>query len=418
MRHDAGPRAVILGANHPSALAAVRSLGRAGIPVVAVDHDPGAKVFGSRYLAGRHVVRGDEASVLASLEELGRDGGGLLIPTSDEYLALVSRNFERLSRLFVSTVPPWDVMQPLMHKPRSYELAREIGLDIPRFYVPEDADALERILASLDFHRHRYLLSRVDGADPGIVDPKTGRAIIGAGADAGAAREACLDILRRTGTLPMIVEIVPGEANTATGVVMVVDRRHEAVVCYCLRRMQLYPHAKLAAFVHPYTLGWNVYCETVHDDEAVEAAKRLVRHARFYGTVIVEFRRDATNGRLTFIKFDPRIERAAAISSVLGMDVSLALYKVFTEQPLDVPGDYPDGVAWIWITWYLNRLWENRSRSPFGRELLALVGKLPKVRADAYLSARDPMPFLTDCLGWARRWAGAARRRAARLRGA
>ena len=51
----ARPRAVVLGLEHPRAVAVVRSLGRRGIPVVGVERDPTARGRGSRYVS--QVVR-------------------------------------------------------------------------------------------------------------------------------------------------------------------------------------------------------------------------------------------------------------------------------------------------------------------------------------------------------------------------
>ena len=64
---------------------------------------------------------------------------------------------------------------------------------------------------------------------------------------------------------------------------MVVRRDQVPVVAYCVRRLQLRLYASDSRFVHPYELGANVYCESVHDDEAIEAASRLVQAARSTG---------------------------------------------------------------------------------------------------------------------------------------
>ena len=121
-------RAIILGIEHPRAVAAIQSLGRAGIPVIGVDHDPTALGFFSRYLKAKFLIEKHPAKTLALLEELGRDGG-MLMPTNDDYLILVSKNHERLSRCFVLTTPPWASLAPLMDIARCFRMAREVGID-------------------------------------------------------------------------------------------------------------------------------------------------------------------------------------------------------------------------------------------------------------------------------------------------
>jgi len=389
------PRAIVLGIEHPRGVAVVRSLGRRGVPVVAVEHDPRARGLGSRYLERCVLVDGNTTNTIAALETLGADGGGVLIPTNDRYLMLVSQHFDRLSRLFSITVPPWDVLEPLMNKPECYRLGHAAGLRTPRCYAPRDATELDRILASLDLDAQRYVLSaRLPGTVP--VDEVTGRMTTVAGDDADTIRARILAIAARTGDLPIIIEVVPGRSDRCVGVSMVVDRDHVPVVAYCVRRLQLQLYATGRAFIHPYEMGANVYCESVRDDEAVAAATRFVREAKFYGAITVEFRRDARDERLTLVKADPRVVRATALSTALGIDVSAALYDAFTGYRATTKTTYPEGIAWLWSTWYLDTVWANRHRAPLGPQLWAIVRNVHRLRAFAYLSLRDPRPALTD----------------------
>ena len=90
-------RAIILGiGHHPRCVATVRSLGRAGIDVIGVDHLPPATRSRSRYIKKKFFISSDTELASKALEDLGRDGGGLLVPTSDQYLFLVAKNYDRL----------------------------------------------------------------------------------------------------------------------------------------------------------------------------------------------------------------------------------------------------------------------------------------------------------------------------------
>jgi predicted ATP-grasp superfamily ATP-dependent carboligase len=398
----------VLGIEHPRGVAVARSLGRRGVRVVAVEHDPRARGLRSRYLERCVLVDDDPERTIATLETLGRDGGGVLIPTNDRYLMLVSRYHERLSRLFSVTVPPWDVLEPLLNKPECYRLGEAAGLRAPRCFAPRDAADLERIVAGLDLDSQRYVLSaRVPGTVP--VDEVTGRMTTIAGDDADTIRARCLSIAARTGDLPVIMEVIPGRSDRCVGVSMVVDRDHVPVVAYCVRRLQLQIYATGRAFIHPYEMGGNVYCETVRDDEAIEAATRLVRQARFHGAITVEFRRDARDDGLTLVKADPRVVRATALSPALGMDVSAALYDVFTGRRPAVAESYPAGVAWLWSTWYVDTVWANRHRASLTAQLWAIARNAHRIRAFAYLSLRDPRPALTDVARLVEKHAGSLR---------
>jgi predicted ATP-grasp superfamily ATP-dependent carboligase len=389
------PRAIVLGVEHPRGVAVVRSLGRQGVGVVAVEHDPLARGLRSRYLELRVLVDVTPAAALAALEALGAEDGGVLIPTNDHYLAIVSQHFERLSRWFSITVPPWNVLQPLMDKPQCYDLGRAAGLRTPRCFAPRDAAELDRIVAGLDLETQRYILSvRLPGTVP--IDAITGRMTMVADGGTEAIRARSLAVAARTGDLPILVEVVPGRSDRCVGVSLVVDRNHTPVIAYCVRRLQLQLYASDTRSIHPYEMGANVYCESVRDEEAVAAATRLVRQANFYGAITVEFRRDARDGQLTLIKADPRVVRATALSATLGLDVPTALYDVFSGRRREVALSYPEGRAWLWPTRYFDTVWANRRRAPLGPPVRAILGNVHRIRSFAYLSVRDPGPALAD----------------------
>jgi predicted ATP-grasp superfamily ATP-dependent carboligase len=403
------PRALVLGIEHPRGIAVVRSLGRRGIPVVGVERDPEARGRGSRYLQQVVMVEDGDAHTLSALEALAAAPADLLIPTNDHFLSLVSRHWTRLARHFTLTVPPWDVLERLMDKPSCYRLAEGTGLRTPRFVVPGDPAELDAAVSALDLGAQRYILSvRLPGDVP--ADSATGRMTTVAGEDAEAVRARCLAIAARTGELPMIVEVVPGRSDRCVGVSMVVGRDQVPVVAYCVRRLQLRLYASDSSFVHPYELGANVYCESVRDDEAIEATTRFVRAARFYGAITVEFRRDARDEGLTLIKVDPRVVRATSLSSALGLDVPAALYDVFTGAARPAAAGYPERVAWMWPAWYLHTVGQNRGRASLARQLWAVARNAHRIRAFAYLSVRDPRPALADLAQFARYWRASLRR--------
>src|SRR6185295_11382059 len=98
----------------------------------------------------------------------------------------------------------------------------------------------------------------------------------------------------------------PGAADSAIGVTMVVSARGEIILSYCVRRLRLATYKIGAGYVHPYELGSVVWCETVHDAEATEAAREVVKRLRFTGIITVEFRRDHADQSLYLMKIEPR----------------------------------------------------------------------------------------------------------------
>jgi predicted ATP-grasp superfamily ATP-dependent carboligase len=152
-------------------------------------------------------------------------------------------------------------------------------------------------------------------------------------------------------------------------------------------------------------LGANVYCESVRDEEAVAAAKKIIRAIEYIGAITVEFRRNLADNSLTFIKCDPRFVRATSLSKALGLDMTMALYKMYTRESARLaPQYYPEGVAWIWFSQYLEALWNNRDNLTVRKELFSLVKNIGRIKAYAFLDGGDPVPFLADFAWRGREW--------------
>ncbi|HEY1373805.1 MAG TPA: hypothetical protein VGH50_15140 [Candidatus Binatia bacterium] len=402
-------RAIILGGEHPRALAFVQSLGRAGIEVLVVHYSKSPLSFYSRYAARAFTIESTDEAALKLLDELA-PGGGMIVATNDQYMVFVAKHYDALARNYILTTPSWETLRTMTDLSRFYPAARACGLNTPDFFKPGDEREMRDYIARLDF-RHSYLLRTPPATAP--ADAATGRFTKVAGDSAAEAIDNSLEIYRRLGEFPLIVKVVPGEADRCIGVSMVVDRSGEVSALHAIRRLKLFTYSSGGRFLHPYSLGSNVFCESAHDDEAAAAATRLVRHLGYFGPITLEFRRDSTNEKLVLIKADPRPVRATVLSRALGCDVPLALYRVFTGGKAEAAPAYADGVAWLWVSQYLSSLAANRNNRPVARELLALLLNFRRVKSMANYSSGDPLPLLVEL----KRYSFAfARRRLSRLR--
>jgi predicted ATP-grasp superfamily ATP-dependent carboligase len=410
MRDSEPLPAIVVGLEHPRAVAVINSLGQMGVPVIGIDRKPPRRAGASRFLSKSHVATSRE-QVIELLLALG-ERGGVLIPTTDEYIIIVAQNWERLSERFRLSIPRWEVVEPLMDLAASYALAESVGLRTPRTFRPRDREELEAIVASLDLSERQYLLRTPAATVP--ADTRWSRYTRSAGADAGTMLERCQEIHGRLGAYPTIIEAVPLDSEQCIGVHLVADAEHETRVAYCLKRLTVVEHSRGRGFVHPYELGTHVFCTSVRDEEALDAARRFVRKAGYVGLIAVEFRRDPRDGALVFVKADVCLPRELNLGAALGIDAPAALYRTLTEAPQATRLSHREGVSWFWPSEYLSTLWANRSDGPVRRELLGLLRQLLRVRTMAYWNSSDPKPFLVDtglwlkvALGWSVRQAPA-----------
>ena len=110
-----------------------------------------------------------------------------------------------------------------------YRVAREVGVETPTFYKPEDEAALRTLVPTLDLGRREYLLKTVPGTV--AAEARNGRYTKIASADAATFEAESREIAARLGEFPLIAEVVPGDATNCIGVCMLVDRCASGRLC-------------------------------------------------------------------------------------------------------------------------------------------------------------------------------------------
>lgn len=384
-----------MGLGHPRQTAYVKSLAGIGVAVHALHNEPSVYVS-SRKLTRFHHIDPDPDKQLRYVENLGCElGRGFLVPTNDDYVALVSRNLDRLSKHFIIPLPGWETVGAIFDRATCYAKAASIGIGIPPHWSPENDAELQQVVSALEPDKSDYII-------------KT-RSILSAPANETAIRltkaapkqrsdilASCEELRRRTGEYPMIQQVVPGAADSAVGVTMLIAPTGEIVLAYCVRRLRLASYRIDAGYVHPYELGSVVWCETTHDDEALEAARELARAFGYAGQITIEFRRDSRNGALYLMKVEPRPVRATSLSTAIGMDIPTTLYRMYTGEAVSVPNDYPDGIGWLWTMAYGQSLLYNAHNNR--RDILRVLRGSRRIKAFAE-DFTDPVPLIRWALG-------------------
>ena len=131
--------AVVVDVGWVNGLAAIRSLGRAGVRVLALDHRPSALGFRSRY--AEPVLTPDPQDEEAFVDFLaGLDvEGAPVFATHDEPLNAIARAAGRLGGRFLYPFPPWEVLARIQTKRGQLEAAEAAGIPVPRTAYPASA---------------------------------------------------------------------------------------------------------------------------------------------------------------------------------------------------------------------------------------------------------------------------------------
>jgi len=127
--------ALILNARLRQSLVAVRSLGRRGLRVAAVDTIRNAPAFSSRWCDRAFVFSvedGTEAYLHALKQALARTGARVLIPSHDGTIALLRRHRQRLEPTVNLALASESALSIAVNKERTLQIARDLGIRIPR----------------------------------------------------------------------------------------------------------------------------------------------------------------------------------------------------------------------------------------------------------------------------------------------
>ena len=136
--------AVVVEVAWVNGLAAIRSLGRRGLRVLAVDHRPYALGFRSRYAEPRLAPDplDDEDGFVAALRSLAEETDDVLpvFPTHDEHVNAIARHADVLAERYRFPFPSWEVLERIQSKRHQLETAESIGFPVPRTFHPGSRD--------------------------------------------------------------------------------------------------------------------------------------------------------------------------------------------------------------------------------------------------------------------------------------
>ncbi len=149
------PPVLLTMADYPPTLAAVRCLGRAGVPVVLAEWRRLVPARWSRH-ASRVVpcpdLNASPDAFLAWLLEFGaREPGHVLLPTSDDLAFLYTRHREALSRHFVLGPAQVGPIYDLLNKVRLQEACRAEGIEVPQSWFAEAREDLPRLAGEVAY---------------------------------------------------------------------------------------------------------------------------------------------------------------------------------------------------------------------------------------------------------------------------
>ena len=302
-------------------LAAIRSLGRAGVRVIAVDHRPSALGFRSRY--ARPVLAPDpqdEDAFISFLAELGEDleAPAPVFATNDEPLNAIARGAERLGDRFLYPFPPWELLARIQTKRGQLEAALAAGIPVPRTSYP--ASAAEALAAAEELGYPVLVKPSSTEGFKRRFGRQAFRCDTGAEVEQAYADAEPYD--------PMVQEVIPGGDGELYSLGSYLAADGEALGLFCGRKLRQTPPG----------VGTCRVGEAVWVEEVVQQGLTLLRALGFTGLSQVEFKRDPRDGSFKLMEVNPRLWQWHGLASACGVDLPRIAYE-------DLTGERPEPVS-------------------------------------------------------------------------
>jgi len=395
-----GPPVLIGRPTAAGSLAAVRTLGRAGVPVF---------VCGERGLSAARLSRfahsywtfdstTSEADFLAGLRFWAAQASGhVLLPASDETAWLFAKHAEELGRHYTVYAPHLDTVETILDKQRLWQACKAIGVATLPSWFPESLADVAVLASQVDFpvlikpRQHLFRSRREKGT------------VVGSAKDLESAFEAFVRRERGgekdpAGTkqpLPIIQTFVETAVENVLSLTGFIDRSGTRTIVNATR--------KILQRSRPAGVG--LAFESIAVPEGLgEEALRLCRHIGAFGVFEIEF--VWHDGAWRLIDFNPRFYQEMRLDIARGVPLPLLAY-------LDACGDLagldavlaatraeatsPLGFSDMFTTTLMMAL-RMCINFPASRAAIAWHWRHRGALVDATFDRRDPLPFFGHVL--------------------
>lgn len=288
-------RFLITSSRMPAAIDEIRKLGQQGHAVVASDTISTAPGSHSKY-ASRSLVtaspRRDTPGFVRDVARILRDERiDVVLPAFEEvfYLARHAADLSPLAELFF---PPFETLATLHDKGKMLDLARRLGLRVPRSAVAATPGELRSAAASFPQFFARPLYSR-----------------------------GGVELLTNTGPLAGALDIGECEVSAAKPW-LVQEFVHGVDVC----TFSIAHHGRLtghAAYVHPREIehAGGIVFESVDEPECLSIVQRVVEETGYHGQVSFDFLR--TGEGMVLLECNPRPTAGVHVMPADVLDLAL-----------------------------------------------------------------------------------------------
>jgi predicted ATP-grasp superfamily ATP-dependent carboligase len=379
---------LILGSQPHFVLPIARSLHQRGIKVCVGTQTPQLTFSLSRFISEvvllpSYITRSKE--FVETIEGFVKSRNiDMIIPSSDSTLVALSENYECFAALAHAACPPSHIVERVVNKPITFEIARRLGIPLPHQY---HLDSYEEFLRTRDTLRFPIVVKGRNKSDMGRLKFK---------------RSFKVCFCRNFNELEQLVrekdfakhhiiqELCTGD-DVAIG--MLIHRGNPLAIVQDRRLVQLHGRSIMAV------------SEPINRKMA-EWSVTLLREIGWEGIAMVEFKHNRANGQSKLLEVNGRYWGTIPLAVLAGVDFPFYEWQIaHCEQPI-VPSSYRMGIRTRWIAGELERLhklfWEpEKVTIPKPSRLHEFLRFFAHFRFSGHMvpwSIRDPLPALVELI--------------------
>ncbi len=379
-------------------LVTVRSLGRRGLRVAALGNPARRQACSSRWCQRGFVAPFYEhgfQAYLSYLEQVLDDHEvGVLIPASDDVVALICQHRERFEQRVHLALAKEPALGRALNKAQTLEIARRLGLAVPRGVHVRTVEEVPSALREVGLPA---VVKPVESWVWRVPAQQGTRLVSQLVATADEARSAVEELTCFGGSV-LVQQFLPG--------------RREAVN-FLYAHGQIYARfAQWAKRTLPPLGGTSVFRQSIAVPADIgEQSERLLREIDLEGYSEFEYRRDAA-GKAYLMEINPRLSASIEVAVRSGVDFPYLLYLWARGECIPKVEGYREGQ---WMRYLAGDIMttvqalQQRGRpgiTPPAQAIREFCKDFFVPTGYDYVDWRDPLPALTAATEFARRQVG------------
>lgn len=309
-------KVLVTDSNHRKALAAVRSLGKNGINVIAADKRKLSIAGISRYCS-KSIKYPDPLAYsdnfIKYIEEyVTSNNVDIILPMEDLTTEIFSKNLKRFNGKAIIPFPNYDIYIKCRDKAETIKQAIVSGLPCPKTYFINNIAEVKYLSKNIEY--------------PVVVKPRKssgsrGITYVFPGSDLVNKYEA----VHKEYPFPLLQEYIPQENRVQLQILLLINKNKEIIACCTQEFLRQYP----------VNGGPGTLWKTISLPELELKSMQFLKDLNWYGIACVEYVIDPRNGEPKFMEINPRFWGTLNLSIQVDVNFPLLLVKMALGEDLD-----------------------------------------------------------------------------------